>query len=56
MSFCGQVDCPISEGDLAKLYRASEGSLAILLDTVEPEVKPALAFFAIGALIFKPLA
>lgn len=48
LSLCCDLDddaCPISDDALAKLYSANNGSLPGLLDTVEPEVKPALAFF-----------
>lgn len=48
LSFCRDFDddaSPISDDALAKLFGAKEGSLPQLLDTIEPEVKLALAFF-----------
>lgn len=37
--------CPISDDALADLYAAKHGSLAGLLDDLEPEIRPALALF-----------
>ena len=37
--------CPISDHALAELYSAHARSLPGLLDAIEPEIKPALAFF-----------
>jgi hypothetical protein len=48
LSFCRDFDdesCPVSDRVLAKLFGANEGSLPGLLDSIGPEVKPALAFF-----------
>jgi hypothetical protein len=49
LSFCRDFDedaCPISDDVLAKLFRANEDtSIAALLDAIEPEIKPRLAFF-----------
>ncbi len=38
-------ECPVSDDVLTKLYRANEYSLRQLLEAVEPDIKPALAFF-----------
>jgi hypothetical protein len=48
LSFCPDFDddaCPVSDHVLAQLFSARERSLPGLLDTVDPEVKAALAFF-----------
>lgn len=48
LSLCRDLDddaCPISDLALARLYTANKGSLPGLLDAIEPEIKPALAFF-----------
>jgi len=37
--------CPISDHELAKLYGANEHSLPGLVDAIEPDIKPALAFY-----------
>ncbi len=47
-SCCRDVDdepCPVSDHALAELYNAKEDTLVTLLDAIEPEIKPALAFF-----------
>jgi len=53
LSVCHDLD-DVSDRVLAQLYSANEGSLRRLLDAIDPEIKPALAFFAIAALIFRP--
>jgi hypothetical protein len=48
LSFCRNFDddgCPVPDGMLAKLLTANELSLPGLLDCIEPEIRPALAFF-----------
>jgi hypothetical protein len=48
LSVCRDYDddsCPVPDHVLAELYTANESSLHGLLDAIEPEVKPALAFF-----------
>jgi hypothetical protein len=48
LSVCRPLDddpCPVSDHVLAQLYGANEFSLQGLLDAIDPEIKPALAFF-----------
>jgi hypothetical protein len=48
LSFCRDMDeeaCPIADHVLAKLYSATENILTALVDAIEPDIKPALAFF-----------
>jgi hypothetical protein len=48
LSFCRDFDedtCPISDDVLAELYGAREDTLAALLDAIDPDIKPLLAFF-----------
>lgn len=47
-AFCRDFEddaCPISDRVVAKLYGADAASLPGLLDEIEPQIKPALAFF-----------
>jgi hypothetical protein len=48
LSVCRAVDddpCPVSDRVLAQLYSADECSLRGLLDAIDPEIKPELAFY-----------
>lgn len=48
LSVCHAVDddpCPVSDYVLAQLYSADECSLRGLLDAIDPEIKPELAFY-----------
>ena len=47
-SLCRPLDddvCPVSAHVLAQLYSANECSLPGLLEAIDPEIKPELAFF-----------